>query len=57
MVLVHILKLFKAANTEEYTVMISVKKGTEILRCYLSGNSITAQRAPNTSAYFSENYC
>lgn len=25
MVLVHILKLFKAANTEEYTVMISVK--------------------------------
>jgi len=59
MVSVHILKLFQAANIEECTVMISVKKKKhiEIGNCYLSGNSVIAQRDPNTSVYFSENYC
>lgn len=50
--------MFKAANTEEYTVTISVKKKkhTEIVNCYLSGNPVTGQRDPHTSVYFWENY-
>lgn len=55
MVLVPIMKLFKAANI--VTISVKKKKCTEIVNCYLSGNSVTSQKNPPTSVYFSENYC